>query len=53
MVEERRIPSSADMLALYEIELDADGEFLAYSRTRRYMRSEHLADEDGNGGRPE
>ena len=60
IVEERRIPSSADMLALYEIELDADGELLAYSRTRRYMRTEglsssqdwtHAANEDGNGVR--
>src|SRR5262245_55901749 len=38
VVEESRIPSSADMLALYEIRLDADGELLAYRRTRRYMR---------------
>ena len=28
-VEDRRIPSSADMLALYEVELDSDGEMLA------------------------
>src|SRR5690349_7126003 len=37
-VEDRRIPSSADMLALYEVELDSSGEMLAYRRTRRYMR---------------
>ena len=37
-VEDRRIPSSADMLALYEVELDASGELLAYRRIRRYMR---------------
>src|SRR5215472_2447080 len=43
MVEERRVPSSADMLALYEIELDADGELLACSRTRRYRRGEALS----------
>jgi hypothetical protein len=47
IVEERRIPSSADMLALYEIELDADGELLGYSRNGRYMRTQHLErDED-------
>lgn len=39
-VEDRRIPSSADMLALYEIELDSSGEMLAYQRTRRYMRGQ-------------
>lgn len=39
-VEEKRIPSSADMLALYEVELDPEGEMLAYRRTRRYMRGQ-------------
>ena len=43
VVEDRRIPSSADMLALYEIELDADGELLAYHRTHRYMRGNVLS----------
>jgi hypothetical protein len=43
MVEDRRIPSSTDMLALYEIELDADGELLACSRTRRYRRGQALS----------
>ena len=42
IVEDRRIPSSADMLALYEIEIDADGKLLAYRRTRRYRRGEAL-----------
>ena len=42
IVEDRRIPSSADMLALYEIELDADGDLLAYRRTRRYRRGAAL-----------
>jgi hypothetical protein len=42
VVEDRRIPPSADMLAQYEIELDADGELLAYRRTRRYMRGQAL-----------
>lgn len=43
VVEQRRIPSSADMLALYEIELDLDGALLRYGRTRRYMRGETLS----------
>ena len=42
IVEDRRIPSSADMLALYEIELDVDGALLGYGRTRRYMRGQTL-----------
>jgi hypothetical protein len=45
-VEDRRIPSSADMLALYEVELDSSGEMLAYRRTRRYMRGQT----DNGGG---
>lgn len=43
VVEDRRIPPSADMLALYEIELDVDGTLLGYERTRRYMRGEALS----------
>ncbi|MFC9841686.1 gas vesicle protein GvpO [Rhodococcus sp. NPDC127530] len=38
VVEDRRIPSSTDMLALYEVVLDLDGELLSYRRTRRYTR---------------
>jgi hypothetical protein len=38
VVEDRRIPSSTDMLALYEVVLDLDGELLSYRRTRRYVR---------------
>ncbi|KWX62483.1 gas vesicle protein GvpO [Mycobacterium sp. NAZ190054] len=39
-VEDRRIPSSADILALYEVEIDFAGELLSYRRTRRYMRGQ-------------
>lgn len=49
VVEDRRIPSSADMLALYEVELDADGELLAYKRIQRYMRSQSSG---ASGGGP-
>ncbi|MEU7629994.1 gas vesicle protein [Nocardia sp. NPDC049220] len=38
VLEDRRIPSSADMLALYEVEVDLDGDLLAYRRTKRYAR---------------
>jgi hypothetical protein len=47
-VEDRRIPSSADILGLYEVELDSNGEMLAYRRIRRYMRGQ-----TGDGGAPE
>ncbi|WP_037936224.1 gas vesicle protein GvpO [Streptosporangium roseum] len=38
VVEDRRIPSSGDTLALYEIDLDREGDLLSYRRTRRYKR---------------
>ncbi|WP_327109038.1 gas vesicle protein GvpO [Nonomuraea glycinis] len=38
VVEDRRIPSSGDILALYEAELDAGGELLSYQRVKRYRR---------------
>ena len=38
VVESRRIPETADLLAEYAIELDGQGELLAYSRKDRYVR---------------
>jgi hypothetical protein len=38
MVEDRRIPSSTDILSTYEAEIDNDGELLSYRRVRRYSR---------------
>jgi Gas vesicle synthesis protein GvpO len=38
VVEDRRIPSSADILATYEAVIDPDGELLSYRRVRRYSR---------------
>jgi uncharacterized protein YuzE len=38
IVEDRRVPSSSDILAIYEIELDMDGELMSYRRVRRYQR---------------
>ena len=40
VVEVRRIPESTDVLATYELQLDADGELLHFERTHRYYRSE-------------
>jgi hypothetical protein len=45
VVEDRRIPSSTDILATYEAELDGDGELQSYRRTRRYSRG---AGDDGD-----
>lgn len=38
LVEDQRIPSSADILATYETTIDGDGELLSYRRVRRYAR---------------
>jgi hypothetical protein len=44
VVETRRIPDTADILAIYEVRLDHDGELVSYRRTRRYARSELFED---------
>lgn len=46
VVEDRRIPSAADILAVYETELDSGGEMLSYHRVRRYTRGRG---DDGDG----
>jgi hypothetical protein len=46
VVEDRRVPSSADVLATYEIDTDMDGELISYHRDRRYSRG-HGADGGG------
>lgn len=38
VIEDRHVPSTADLLATYEAELGADGTLLAYKRTNRYAR---------------
>jgi hypothetical protein len=38
VVETRRIPDSTDVLAVYEAELDAEGELVSYRRVKRYSR---------------
>lgn len=38
VVESHRIPSSTDVLAIYEAEMDGDGELLSYRRVKRYTR---------------
>lgn len=46
VLELRRIPPTTDVLASYLVELDGDGNLVAYERLRRYHRSEA-----GEGGR--
>jgi hypothetical protein len=38
VVETRRIPDSTDILATYRVELDPEGELVAYRRVQRYSR---------------
>ena len=38
VVEDRRVPSSTDILATYEVELDSGGELVSYRRAKRYTR---------------
>ncbi|MEV7010288.1 gas vesicle protein GvpO [Streptosporangium sp. NPDC051022] len=38
VVEDRRVPSSGDILALYEVDLDPWGDLRSYRRLRRYKR---------------
>lgn len=44
VVEDRRIPSSADILAVYEAELDMGGNLLSYRRLQRYPRGKGSED---------
>jgi hypothetical protein len=47
VVELRRIPETTDLLALYELTVDADGDLEGYRRIRRYGRG----DSGGESGR--
>ena len=38
VVEVRRIPDTTDVLALYEVQVDEDGDLMGYRRVRRYAR---------------
>ncbi|GAB3975811.1 hypothetical protein GCM10029978_060910 [Actinoallomurus acanthiterrae] len=38
LLEARRIPSSSDTLALYEVEIDDGGDLTSYRRIQRYPR---------------
>lgn len=47
VVEDRRIPSSADILSTYEIEISLDGELVSYRRDKRYARGHGTASRGG------
>ncbi|MDF2977605.1 MAG: hypothetical protein K0S40_2333 [Actinomycetospora sp.] len=38
VVETRRVPSTTDLIAVYEMEIDHEGELLGYERKRHYVR---------------
>lgn len=40
VVETHRIPDSADILAVYEVQLQPDGTLYSYHRVRRYARGQ-------------
>jgi hypothetical protein len=45
VLEVNRIPHTTDLLALYEVDVDSDGELLSYRRQSRYVRGS--ASEEG------
>ncbi|MEU7939394.1 gas vesicle protein GvpO [Microbispora bryophytorum] len=38
VIEDRRIPSTSDMLSIYECQVDDEGNLMSYRRTRTYRR---------------
>lgn len=40
LVELSRVPYSTDLLGVYVVSLDRDGDLIGYQRTRRYQRSQ-------------
>ena len=49
VLEQRRVPSTSDILGVYEVEVDLNGELISYRRARRYLRAETG---DAQGGTP-
>ena len=49
VVETRRIPDTADILAVYEVQMDEDGDLISYRRISRYPRGR--TDPGDGGGR--
>ena len=47
VLEHARVPSTQDILGLYEVEIDLDGQLISYRRVRRYSRVETGQQEAG------
>ena len=47
VLEMRRVPSTMDLLASYEVTLSEDGDLLGFERRRRYHRA--AVDDPGRG----
>ncbi|GAA0504003.1 gas vesicle protein [Saccharopolyspora subtropica] len=45
VVETHRVPDTMDILAVYEVQLDEDGDLLSYRRIDRYARGRGRSDE--------
>jgi hypothetical protein len=48
VLEHARVPSTSDLLGLYEVDLDLDGGLIGYRRLRRYSRVEKGDGERGS-----
>jgi hypothetical protein len=40
VLEVGRVPETTDVLASYEVQIDADGDVVGYRRLRRYLRAD-------------
>ena len=40
LIELKRIPESTDVLGIYEVVLDDEGQFIRFERTERYQRAQ-------------
>lgn len=47
LVELSRVPSAADVVGVYELQLDAGGQLVEYRRLRRYVRGDAGGGADG------
>jgi hypothetical protein len=50
VIEDHRIPSSTDILSIYETELTPEGDLISYRRQRRYARGHGNGDHEGARG---
>lgn len=49
VIEDRRIPLSTDVLAIYQVRVSQAGELVSYRRLRRYRRGQGDSDQGGEG----